>query len=235
DARLIMLGSGDDALMGTLRGSIIADGLADHIELVGFHKDAQTYYQQADVFLCTSLYEGFSLTMAEAQTHGVPVVTYDMPYLTLLQGGGHIAVAPGNTYAAGDALIRLLTDPALLRRLGAEARANAETRLNIDQRAMWKRILEDQIRSLPPMVLTNTQASLLETIRQHIALSRTLTPITSPATPREAPYQTAFVPMPEKGPAKTLRKKAATFLQVLLINGPRGVARVLKEKKEASK
>ena len=227
DAKLIMLGSGDDALMGSLRGNIIANGLAGKVELVGFKPDLREYYEQADVFLCTSSYEGFSLTMAEAMTFGVPVVTYDMPYLTILQGGGHLSVRQGDTYAAGNALIRLLTDAGLRRALGREARENAETRLNIDQRAMWKRILEDQVRSLPPMVLTNAQSTMLRTIREHVAASRQH----APAADSPQVYQTTFVPLPEKGPAKTLRKKTATFLQVLLIDGPRGILRVLRKKR----
>lgn len=228
DARLIMLGSGDDALMGSLRGSIIAGGLAGKVELVGFKPDLREYYEQADVFLCTSSYEGFSLTMAEAMTFGVPVVTYDMPYLTVLQGGGHLSVRQGDTYAAGNALIRLLTDTGLRQALGREARENAETRLHIDQKAVWKRIFDDQVRCLPPMVLTNAQSAMLRTIREHVAASRQL--VTTADSPQV--YQTAFVPLPEKGPAKTLRKKAATFLQVLLINGPKGIVQVLKKKKE---
>jgi len=229
DAKLVMLGGGDDALMGTLRGAIIADDLSDRVELVGFKPDAAEYFRQADVFLCTSMYEGFSLTMAEAMTHGVPVVTYEMPYLTVLQGGGYLAAPQGDVYAAGNAVIRLLTDTALLRAMGADARRHAETRLNIDQQAMWQRILDDQYHSLPPMVLTNAQAVMLDTIRQHIAAApRGDAPVSTDSTI----YQTAFVPLPEKGPAKTLRKKTATFLQVLLIDGPKGVARVLKERKE---
>ena len=43
--------------------------------------------------------------------------------------------------------------------------------------------------------------------------------------------QTAFVPLPKKGPCKRLRKKAATFLQALLIEGFSGVGRILKEKR----
>ncbi len=228
DARLIMLGSGDDALMGSLRGSIIANGLAGKVELVGFQPDLREYYEQADAFLCTSSYEGFSLTMAEAMTFGVPVVTYDMPYLTPLQGGGHISVRAGDTYAAGNALIRLLTDAALRRTLGDEAYEHASTRLNIDQRAMWKRIFDDQVRYIPPMVLTNAQATLLQTLREHVAARCQ----SAPAADSPAIYQTAFVPLPEKGPAKTLRKKAATFLQVLLIHGPKGIVNVLKQRKE---
>lgn len=229
DARLIMLGSGDDALMGSLRGSIIANGLAGKVELVGFHQDTEAYFKQADVFLCTSSYEGFSLTMAEAMTFGVPVVTYDMPYLTVLQGGGHLSVRQGDAYAAGNALVRLLTDAELRRAMGREAREHVESRLSIDQRALWKRIFDDQIRSLPPMVLNNAQSAMLHTIREHVAAGRA-----AQAASESVPgvIQTAFVPLPEKGPAKTFRKKAATFLQVLLINGPRGIRHILKQKKE---
>ena len=228
DAKLILLGGGDDALTGTLRGNIIANGLADRVEVVGFHQDTAEYYRQADVFLCTSMYEGFSLTMAEAQTHGIPCVTYDMPYLTILQGGGHLSVRQGDTLAAGNALVRLLTDAGLRAAIGKAARANVEERLDIDQRAVWQRIFDDQVRALPPMVLTNSQATMLRTLREHVAAGRVLSAQSSPA----ATYQTAFVPLPEKGPAKTLRKKTATLLQVLLIEGPGGVLRVLKERKE---
>ena len=140
---------------------------------------------------------------------------------------------PSETYtnlqlgSTGNAVIRLLTDAGLLQALGADARRNAATRLNIDQAAMWKRILDDQFHSLPPMVLNTAQSTMLATLRQHIALMHR-SPVPAPGA---MVYQTAFVPLPEKGPAKTLRKKTATFLQVLLIDGPKGVARVMKEKK----
>ena len=228
DARLIMLGSGDDALMGTLRGSIIAAGLANKVEVAGFRQDVAEYYRRADVLLCTSVYEGFSLTMAEAFTHGIPAVTYDMPYLTVLQGGGHISVPQGDAIAAGNALIRLLTDATLRKALGREARRHCEERLDVDQRAVWQRIFDDQVRSLPPMVLTGAQATMLQTIREHVAAGRVM--MAGEASARS--YQPVFVPMPESGPAKSLRKKTATFLQVLLIDGPKGIARILKERKE---
>ena len=70
---------------------------------------------------------------------------------------------------------------------------------------------------------------MLRTIREHVAAGRA-----AQAASESVPgvIQTAFVPLPEKGPAKTFRKKAATFLQVLLINGPRGIGHILKQKKE---
>ena len=65
-ARMIMLGSGDEEVMAQLRGFIEANGLAEQIELPGFRQDPTPWLQQADVFLCTSAYEGFGLSLAEA-------------------------------------------------------------------------------------------------------------------------------------------------------------------------
>ena len=89
----------------------------------------------------------------------------------------------------------------------------------------------DQIRALPPMVLTGRRAVMLRTLREHVAMSREQ----QTAAGAVQPSLTAFVPLPEAGPARTLRKKAATFLQVLLIEGPAGVRRVLREKREGKK
>ena len=116
--------------------------------------------------------------------------------------------------------------------MGADARSYAQTHLDIDQAAVWKRILDDQYHSLPPMVLTNAQATMLDTIRRHVGM---MCQSQTAPVPGSGVYQTAFVPLPEKGPAKALRKKTATFMQVLLIEGPKGVARVMKEKKQARK
>ena len=105
--------------------------------------------RRADVLLCTSAYEGFGLTMAEAATFGIPCASYDMPYLTVQQGGGFLTAAQQDVRGLAQAVIRLLRNGEMRRELGREARANAETRLQIDQQAMWKRIFSEQQRVLP--------------------------------------------------------------------------------------
>lgn len=226
-ARMIMLGTGNEETMKTLRSFVAANGLTEQISLPGFQQEPEAWLRQADVFLCTSMYEGFGLSLAEAATFGIPAVCYDMPYLTTLQGGWHIPVAQGDTDAAAAAVIRLLRNGEMRQTLGRNARVHAETRLSADQRGFWQRVFDDQTRVLPPMVLTNAQAVMLSTLREHVLLSRKAAAAGDTRT-----YQTAFVPMPVKGPARRLRKKAATFLQVLLIEGIPGVKRVLREKKE---
>ncbi len=223
DAQMILLGGGDASALEELRRLAEANGMKEHVTFPGFRQDTAPFYQGADVFLCTSAYEGFCLTMAEAQTHGVPCVTYDMPYLTILQGGGHIPVPQGDVQAAADAIIRLLTDGPLRCAMGRAARQNVEERLCADQRTIWTGILADQENPAPPMPPVDASAAMLATLRAHAAQSRA-----DAAGPGRV---TAFVPMPKKGPFRLLRKKAATFLQVLLIDGFAGVRRVLKEKR----
>ncbi len=222
DAKLILLGGGDDALEAGLRRHIEACGLSDCVTLPGFQLDPAPWYARADVFLCTSAYEGFCLSMAEAQTFGVPCVTYDMPWLTVLQGGGHLSVPQDDTAAAADAVVRLLTDAPLRRTMGRAARENAETRLCPDQRALWQQILADMAQPAPAKGVPDAQSIMLTTLREHALRS-------VPAEHISA-HPTVFVPLPEKGPCRRLRKKLATFLQVLLIDGPAGVVRVIREK-----
>lgn len=52
-------------------------GLKDNVELVGFVDNPEDYYQSADVFVQTSLWEGFGYVLAEAMACGTPVVAYD--------------------------------------------------------------------------------------------------------------------------------------------------------------
>lgn len=220
-ARMILLGSGDADMTAEVTSLIAASGLQASIDMPGFVSDPETYIQQAAVFLCTSAYEGFGLSMAEAQTHGVPCVTYAMPYLTLLQGGGHVSVPQGDVQAAAQEIVQLLLDGEKRRALGRAARENVESRLNVDQTVLWRRIFAEAAQPMPPLP-QDADALMFRTLRTHL----TTRPEGGVRT-----LQTAFVPLPKKGPCKRLRKKAATFLQALLIEGFSGVGRILKEKR----
>lgn len=50
--------------------SIIIDGPSN---------DMAECYMNSGIFVCSSRYEGFGLTIVEAMTHGVPVIVYDCP------------------------------------------------------------------------------------------------------------------------------------------------------------
>lgn len=220
-ARLIMVGSGDEALTAELRRYIEACGLAEKVELAGYQADMSKWYRQADVLLCTSACEGFGLSIAEAMTHGVPCVTWDMPWLTVLSGGGYLSAPQGDTRCMADAVIRLLQDGALRRETSRAARAHAEKRLSIDQQARWRQIFAEVAQPAPERPAPGVEAMMLQMIREHATA----------VNAADAIRQTSFVPMPRNGPCRTLRKKAATFLQLLLIDGPGAAIRTILEKR----
>lgn len=216
DVRLLLVGGGDEAMMASLRARIAAHGLTDRVELPGFQQDMRPWYGRATLFLCTSAYEGFCLTMAEAQTCGVPCVTYDMPWLTILQGGGHVSVPQGDLDAAAAAIVRLLNDGPCRAALGKAARENIETNLNIDQRAQWAGIFADLAAPTPAFPAPDDEDAMLAVLRTHAASCE-------PGQGSVRP--TIFMPLPEHGPCKQLRRKAAMALQMLLIDGPRALWR----------
>ncbi len=217
-ARLLMAGTGDELVMADLQRRIDAQGLHGRVQLLGHQRDMSALYRAADALLCTSAYEGYGLVLAEAGMHALPVVSYAMPYLPTLCEGA-TTVPQGDAEGAAEALIRLLSDGEARRLAGAQSRQHAETLL-IDQQAMWHSIF-DGMTAETQLPADTVHARVMETLRSHLS---------GPAgTAASSAVQTAFVPLPKRGPCKLLRKKAATFLQVLLIEGWPGVRRIFRD------
>ena len=61
-------------------------GLKDKIKFLGFRDDLPALLQGADVFLFTSLWEGFGLSVVEAMAAGLPVVVSDVPGVSEIVG-----------------------------------------------------------------------------------------------------------------------------------------------------
>lgn len=51
--------------------------LNDFVKLLGFNKNPYKYLKLADIFICSSRAEGFSLAIAEAMILGIPVISTD--------------------------------------------------------------------------------------------------------------------------------------------------------------
>ena len=143
EAHLHIVGSNpSQAYMDDFQKEINANGLASNITMHGFHLDVRSFYQNASIFLMTSEYEGFSLTLQESKMAGLPCVMYDLPYLTLCEGNrGIVPVEPNNTKAAADAIVDLLQDDEKRHRYAKEARAHIEELSRFDFTGKWASIL----------------------------------------------------------------------------------------------
>lgn len=111
-AHLWILGEGP--LRGELAAKIDRLGLAERVWLAGFHPDPRPFFAAADLFVLSSLWEGFANVVVEALAAGTPVVTTRCPHgpaEILEQGACGRLVPPDDPQALARVLVELLDDP----------------------------------------------------------------------------------------------------------------------------
>ena len=115
----------DPATADTLRHLAAALDLKHRIEWLG-ELDAAALavsYQQADLFVLPSWYEGYGMVLAEALARGLPIVSTTAGAIPdTVPADAGLLVSPGDDTALADALARVLTNSELRQRLAAGAR-----------------------------------------------------------------------------------------------------------------
>jgi len=105
-------------------------------DAVGFVSPAELglYYERAAVVVCPSRREGYGVVAREAMAYGRPVVASSVGGLVdaVEDEVTGLLVPPGDAGALRTAILRLLEDPDLRRRLGASARERARERFSSD-------------------------------------------------------------------------------------------------------
>lgn len=86
----------DDVTAKKLNALARKRGVGDAVRAIGALRgeDLVTAIDSAHVFVSTSIIEGYQLTIAEAQSRGLPVFMYDLPWLTLVQGNKGVVSVP---------------------------------------------------------------------------------------------------------------------------------------------
>jgi glycosyltransferase involved in cell wall biosynthesis len=128
-ARLVIIGAADGEEAAHVRALISELDLSDQVDLVGAQANPLRFVARSTVFALSSRNEGMGIAILEAMAVGVPVVSTDCPSgpAWLLDGGaGGLLAAVGDAEALGDALVAVLGDQALRRRLVRWGRERAE-------------------------------------------------------------------------------------------------------------
>jgi glycosyltransferase involved in cell wall biosynthesis len=126
EARFVVLGEGRER--ASLQARARELGVGDRVVFAGFRPDVRRFYPVFDVSVLTSLSEGLSITILESMSFGVPVVATRVggnPEL-VRHGESGFLVPPKDVEAFADAVVRVLEDPALARKLGARGREIVE-------------------------------------------------------------------------------------------------------------
>jgi len=126
-AQLVIIGDG--AQRDLLQQMIHHEQLADSVTLMGFQKNPFKYMATADIFVLSSIWEGFGNVIVEAMACGAPVVATDCPYgpgEIITHGVNGLLVPPADEATLAEAILRLLGDSALRERLSQNGRVRAQ-------------------------------------------------------------------------------------------------------------
>ena len=112
--------------------------LENVVEFKGYTQDTDSVYNSAELLLLTSTFEGFSLAILEAQSHGVPAISYNINYgpSDLVQNGKNGFLVPnGNVNDLAVKIEDYFANPELMKKLNEGAYESAK-RFSSDN--VWK-------------------------------------------------------------------------------------------------
>jgi glycosyltransferase involved in cell wall biosynthesis len=126
NARFFLVGEGP--LLGDLQAQARALGLGDRFVFHGFARDVAAVVSAFDLSVFPSLWEGTPLTVFEALAMGKPILATDADGLldVLTHDRDAIIVPKRDAPALARGIVRLIDDPSLRARLGAEARVTSQ-------------------------------------------------------------------------------------------------------------
>jgi glycosyltransferase involved in cell wall biosynthesis len=103
--------------------------------LAGFQSDIAAIFSALDLLVLPSHYEAFGRVLVEAMAAGKPVVGTNVGGIPEIieDGVTGLLVEPGSPDELAQAIIRILQDPELARRMGAAGRETAKARFSPEQ------------------------------------------------------------------------------------------------------
>lgn len=141
--RLDIFGQGEWRDM--LQARIAEKGLADSTAVNAPTGDIAAEYAGSSILAMTSNYEGFPMVMIEAMSAGLPAVTFGYkcgPRDIITDGTDGVIVPNGDIRGFADALLRLMADGALRRRMGRAATAVTDRYSEESVMRQWTALFE---------------------------------------------------------------------------------------------
>jgi glycosyltransferase involved in cell wall biosynthesis len=132
---------GDGAERHRLEQHARARGVADLVRFLGFQQNPWRFIARADVFVLTSVYEGFGNVLIEAMACGTPVVATRSPGTSdIIQHEANGLLVDHEPRAVAEAIERVIADPVFRDQLVANARASLSSYAVDDVAARYDRL-----------------------------------------------------------------------------------------------
>ncbi|GAA3906779.1 glycosyltransferase [Microbacterium invictum] len=145
DFRLTVIGPDwDDVTAKKFNARARRRGVGDHVVAVGPRRGEQLIraIDAADAFVTTSIIEGFQLTIAEAQSRGLPVFMYELPWLTLVQDNdGVVSVPQGDARGLAGQIADVIGDTERYARLSRTSLDAAQRALTYDFAQLYRGVV----------------------------------------------------------------------------------------------
>ena len=127
NARLVILGEGERKFEIEKLSRIL--GIEENVFFAGFQRNPYKYIAGADIFVMSSSWEGFPNVIIEAMASGTAVISTNCPSgpnEIINDGVNGFLVPVGDKTKMAEAILRLLEDQKLRKRLADEGRRRAE-------------------------------------------------------------------------------------------------------------
>lgn len=140
----IILGEGEER--GAIEEAIRRENLTEQVCLAGNQKNVDEYYRKAGIYVMTSYHEGLPMTLLEAKTYGLPIVSFDCktgPRDIVTDGVNGALIEPFDTEKMADVLCGLMGDKEKRAEWSVHAYDDIE-KFSLEQiMGQWERLLEE--------------------------------------------------------------------------------------------
>lgn len=139
-------------------------GIADAVTLLAPQYGDELFrtIANSDLLVMTSVIEGYSFAIVEAQALGLPVVMYDLPWLSVLEANeGVVVVDQGDVTTLASEIASIAADPDRFAALSAHAQSAARTAASFDFVDLYARLVRHDLPERFSPTPTIADASLL--------------------------------------------------------------------------
>jgi len=143
---------GQGPMLAELQALCAQLGVSGKVRFPGLTAEPASVMAQADMFVLSSRFEGFPNVLLEAMAVGLPVIAFDCPsgprdIVTNERDG--LLITPQDVNSLAAAMLRLIGDRALSRRLG-KAAADVRLRFSVETvMSRWEKELHAVVRKRP--------------------------------------------------------------------------------------